>query len=79
MRCGNQGHHGRHGHGHSGNCGCGHGHHGSHKSDCGCHSFQFGPCFATQEEKIAWLEQYLEGLQKEAATVEERIAKLKEE
>jgi hypothetical protein len=61
---------------------CGHkghrsGHHG-HDCGCGC-GFRFGPCFATGEEKLSWLEQYLEGLQEEAEAVEERIAKLKEE
>jgi hypothetical protein len=69
MCCGHRGHHGgRHGHGHGrgGDCGCGKG-------------FRFGPCFATGEEKISWLEQYLEGLQEEIQAVEERIAKLKEE
>ena len=59
----------------------GSGHRGQHHGDsCGCcgpcHS---GPYFWTQEEKIAWLEQYLEGLQGETKTVAERIAKLKEE
>ena len=78
MRCGHQGYHGgRHGHGHD--CGCGHGHHGHGKSDCGCHGIRFGPCFATQEEKISWLQQYLEGLQQEVQAVEERITKLQEE
>ena len=68
MCCGHRGHHGgRHGHGRGGDCGCGAG------------GFRFGPCFATQEEKISWLEQYLEGLQKEVQAVEVRIAKLKEE
>jgi len=33
-------------------------------------------CFWTKEEKIAWLEQYLEGLQEETKAVEERIAAL---
>ena len=79
MCCGNKGHHGgRHGHG--GDCGCGHGHHGHHGDDCGCgKGFRFGPCFATREEKVSWLAQYLEELQEEARAVEERIAKLKEE
>jgi hypothetical protein len=82
--CEHRGHHGhRHGHHHGSDCGCHHGgRHGHHRGcDCGCHStgFRFGACFATQEEKVAWLEQYLEGLQEEAKAVEERIAKLKEE
>ena len=54
--------------GHGDFCGCG----------CGGH-FRFGPRFWTKKEKIAWLEQYLEGLQEEAQAVEERIAKLKGE
>ena len=70
MGCGHKGHHGgRHGHGHG---------HGGHWG-CGAGGFRFGPCFATGEEKISWLEQYLGELQEEAKAVEERIAKLKEE
>jgi hypothetical protein len=67
MCCG----HGRHGGGHWGH------HHGS-SCDCGCSS-RFGPRFWTKDEKIAWLEQYLEGLQEEAKAAEERIAALKGE
>jgi hypothetical protein len=54
------------------------GHH--HGGSCGCaaHS-RFGPRFWTKKEKMAWLEQYLEGLQEEAQAVEERIGKLKGE
>jgi hypothetical protein len=33
----------------------------------------------TKEEKTAWLEQYLEGLQEEAKAVEEHIAALEGE
>jgi hypothetical protein len=77
MHCGHQA--GRHGHGHDRACGCGHRHHSSYAANCGCHSFHFGPRFPTREEKVSWLEQYLEGLQEEAKAVEERIAKLKAE
>lgn len=41
--------------------------------------FRFGPRFWTKKEKIAWLEQYLEGLREEVKAVEERIATLKGE
>ncbi len=52
-------------------------HHGCSCGCCGpCHS---GPYFWTKEEKIAWLKQYLEGLQEEAKAIEERIAKLEKE
>ena len=53
------------------------GHH--HGGSCCCtgHS-RFGPCFWTKDEKIAWLEQYLESLQEEAQAVKERIAATKE-
>jgi len=33
--------------------------------------------FPTREERIAWLEEYLQELQAEAQAVEERIAKMK--
>ena len=52
----------------------GHGHHG-----CCCGHSGFGPCFWTEEEKVVWLEQYLEGVRGEVKTVEERIAALKGE
>jgi len=38
-----------------------------------------GPGFWTKAEKVAWLEQVLEGLQEEVKAVEERIAALKGE
>jgi hypothetical protein len=38
-----------------------------------------GRCFPTKEEKLAWMERYLESLQDETKVVEEHIAKLKEE
>jgi hypothetical protein len=69
MCCGHENHHhgGRHrGHHHGGFCACG-GH------------FRSGPSFWTKEEKLAWLEQYLEELLEEAKAVEERIAALKGE
>ena len=68
MCCGTESHHGggHRGHHHGCSCGCG-------------GSFGFGPRFWTKEEKIAWLEQYLEGLQEETKVVEERIAALKGE
>lgn len=51
-----------------------------HGCSCGCGgSFHGGPHFWTKEEKIAWLEQYLEELQEGTKAIEERIAKLKEE
>ena len=37
------------------------------------------PCFWTKKEKITWLEAYLEDLQTEAKSIEERIAALKAE
>ena len=67
MCCEHEGHHG-------------HRRHHRHGDSCGCggHS-RLGPCFWTKVEKIAWLEQYLEGLREEAKAVEERIAALKGE
>ena len=67
MCCGTEGHHaGWHGGRHHGcSCGCG-------------GPFRFGPRFWTEKEKIAWLEQYLEGLREEAKAVEERVAEMKE-
>jgi hypothetical protein len=59
-----RGHHG--GHRHGGRCGCGQ-HHG------------FRRRFWTKEERIAWLEHYLENLQAEAQAVEEKLAKMKKE
>jgi hypothetical protein len=53
---------------------------GHHAAFCGCMgSTHFGPCFATREEKTAWLEKCLESLREEAKAVEERIAALNEE
>ena len=68
MCCGSEGHHGTR-------------HWGQHHGDsccCGGHS-HFGPSFWTKEEKIARLEQYLNGLREETKVVEERIAALKGE
>jgi hypothetical protein len=50
-----------------------------HHHGCCCGHSGFGPCFWTKEEKVAWLEQYLEGLREEVKAVEERIAALKGE
>jgi hypothetical protein len=78
-------HHQRHG----GECGCGgHGehhryHHHGGDCGCGCEGKAWGPGssfrrrFPTREERIAWLEEYLKGLQAEAKGVEERIAEMK--
>ena len=59
--------------------GCHHG--GSHRSgSCACgESDDFGPCFWTKREKIAYLEEYLEDVQNKMKSVEERITALKEE
>ena len=68
MCCEHKGHHGgkhqRH------HCGC--------SCCCGGHS-GFGPALWTREEKIAWLEEHLQGLREEAKAVEERVAALKAE
>jgi len=68
MCCESKSHHGgwHRGHRHGCSCGCG-------------GPFRFGRRFWTKKEKIAWLEEYLEGLQEEAKAVEERIAALKVE
>lgn len=68
MCCGHESHHGgrQRGHHHGGFCAC-------------SGPFRSGRRFWTKEEKIAWLEQYLGGLQEEAKAVEERIVALKEE
>ena len=59
---------GRHRSGH-GDCGCG----------CGGRHHHLGPNFWSRDEKITWLEQYLEDLQAEAKFIEQRIAALKED
>lgn len=59
----------------------GRGHHGGHRhgGGCGCGQHRgFRRRFWTKEERIAWLESYLENLQAEAQAVEEKIAKMKE-
>ena len=71
MCCETKSHHGRGRH----HCSCGHGHHGG-SCGCGCGG-GFGRRFLTKEEKIAGLQEYLEGLRKEAQAVEERITALK--
>jgi hypothetical protein len=51
-----------------------------HGSFCGCGALShYGPRFMTKEQKIARLEEYLEGLRGEAKAVEEHIAEMKEE
>ena len=75
MCCESKGHHGGK-HRHRGHHHGGHHHRGS--CCCGGHSC-FGPGLWTREEKIAWLEQVLEGLREEVQTVEERIEALKGE
>ncbi len=71
----------RSGHGHH-DC---HGHHGHAKhhrcatARCCKSGHSFKRRFFTREERIAWLEEYLEELQAEAEAVEERIANMKEE
>jgi hypothetical protein len=70
MCCESKGHHGgKHGH---------RGHHHGGSCCCGGHSCS-GPAFWTRAEKVAWLEQVLEGLREEVQAVEERIAALKGE
>jgi hypothetical protein len=54
------------------------GHHRGGSCCCGGHSC-LGPGFWTRAEKVAWLEQVLEGLREEVQAVEERIAALKGE
>ena len=68
MCCGATSHHGwvRH---HGGVCACG------VPSHCGPHLVTF----VTKEQRIARLEEYLQGLQQEAKAVEEHIAEMKEE
>ncbi len=68
MCCGNENH----------QCG---GHHESHQNcscSCGGHDYS-GPMFWTRDEKIAKLEEYLEGLQAEEKSIKERIDLLKKE
>ena len=69
-------HHRNCGHQQSTDCGCGRHHGGDHHSaQCGCGA-HFKRRFQTKEEKVKWLEQYLESLQKEAQAVQERLAEL---
>lgn len=84
------GHHEHHGHAWRGDaCGCGewHSFHHRHPHSMGCccaprpgpwaGERAFWRRFATREERIAWLERYLQELRAEAQAVEERIAELK--
>lgn len=66
MCCGAKSHHASWGHHHAGFCGCG-------------GPLGLGMCFSTREEKITWLEEYLESLREQVAAIEERLAKLKAE
>ncbi len=68
MCCGSESHHGggQRCHHHGGSCAC------DGRAD-------IGPCFWTKQEKIAWLEEYLEDLQAEAKSINERISALKGE
>jgi len=55
------------------------GHRGCHHSGscaCGGHA-DIGPWFWSKKEKNAWLEEYLEDLQAEGKSINERIATLK--
>lgn len=61
-------------------CGC-HGHH-QPVCSCGCHhegSPVFRRRFATREERIARLQEYLDALRQEAQAVEEHIAAIRAE
>jgi hypothetical protein len=83
--------HGHHGGACCGEEGLGHGpqhgmRHGSHHGGaCCCDETgagfgpgpRFGRRFPTREERIAWLEEYLKGLQAEAQAVEEHLAEMK--
>ena len=51
-----------------------------HTGHCVCgEPAHLGRRFVTKEEKVAWLERYREGLQKEAKAVEEHISALQKE
>ena len=66
MNCGRVSHH------HGDHCGRRRHHHGD---SCGCGApFHGGRRFWTKEEQIARLESYLEGLEKEAQAVREKLA-----
>jgi hypothetical protein len=71
--CGHGEHHGDHGYGYS-YCCCGEGSGPGGRFGPG---MRFGRRFPTREERIAWLEEYLQELQAEAKAVEERIAEMK--
>lgn len=75
--CGHHGHHGHHGRHDGWDCGCGQqGHHGGR---CGCGGHHgLKRRYWSREEKIAWLEQYLDDLENEAQAVRERLAEMKE-
>lgn len=60
-----------------------HGHHGYEHCCCCCGleawgpGFRFGRRFATRQERITRLEEYLKELQAEVKAVQERIAEMK--
>ena len=56
-------------HGYGGPCCCG-------PADCGP-GFPFGGHFPDREERISWLEQYLQDLQSQVKAIEERLAEIK--
>jgi hypothetical protein len=66
MMCGHDEEHGHHGQ-RGGECGCG----------CGGEGHGFRRHFATREERIAQLQEYLGDLRAEVQAVEERIAEIK--
>ncbi len=78
--CGGEGHGPRRGQGHGPMHGPG-GHHGHHGGECECgcggEGRGFHRRFATREERIAHLQEYLNELRAEAQAVEEHIAELR--
>ena len=52
------------------------GHHHRGRCACGCES-GLGAAFWSEKEKIAWLEESLEGLQEQVKAVQDRISALK--
>ena len=74
MNCGHKRHH------RGDACGCGDGrsrHQHGDACGCGCGTpFHGGRRFWTKEEKIARLERYLEGLEKEVQAVKEHMAEM---
>jgi hypothetical protein len=62
---------------------CGHHHHHAHAASHCCGpadwgpGFRFGERFHSREERISWLERYLQDLQSEVEAVQERLAETK--